>query len=145
MQWAGCRQVHGAGWATSDSTEGTHQYLRETVFYRFWKAVVVGEAPDGWEKENVIHHFKKGKKDNLSNYRPISLTSNPCKITKKASSKLFPGTRWTRRWFGTASMYLSTANHAWLTWLPSLIRLLPWWMEKEQWMSFCLTSARLSA
>ncbi|KAK4832928.1 hypothetical protein QYF61_026571 [Mycteria americana] len=60
------------------------------------KVVVICEVPDVWKKENVITHFKKGKKDDLGNYRLISLTSVPWRIIKK-SSKPFPHSRWTRR------------------------------------------------
>ena len=39
-----------------------------------------GELPDDWKKANVVPIFKKGEKNQAVNYRPISLTSIPCKI-----------------------------------------------------------------
>lgn len=34
----------------------------------------IGEAPNGWKKANVPPILKKGKKGNLGNYSPSSLT-----------------------------------------------------------------------
>ncbi|PKU33191.1 rna-directed dna polymerase from mobile element jockey-like [Limosa lapponica baueri] len=42
-----------------------------------------GEVPKDWRKANVILVFKKGKKEDLGNYRPISLTSNPRKMMER--------------------------------------------------------------
>ncbi|PKU33356.1 rna-directed dna polymerase from mobile element jockey-like [Limosa lapponica baueri] len=41
-----------------------------------------GEVHEDWRKANVIPVFKKGKKDNPGNYRPVSLTSIPGKMMK---------------------------------------------------------------
>ena len=38
---------------------------------------------DEWKTVNVKALFKKGSRDNRSNYRPISLTCIPCKLTEK--------------------------------------------------------------
>ena len=35
-----------------------------------------GEIPDDWKIANVIPLHKKGAKDKVENYRPVSLTSN---------------------------------------------------------------------
>ena len=37
-------------------------------------------VPQDWRDANVTPIFKKGSKNNPSNYRPISLTSIPCKV-----------------------------------------------------------------
>jgi len=34
-----------------------------------------GEVPEDWRKANVTPVFKKGKKENPGNYRPVSLIS----------------------------------------------------------------------
>jgi len=41
----------------------------------FGKSWASGEVPEEWRKANVTPVFKKGKKDNSGNYRPVSLTS----------------------------------------------------------------------
>ena len=40
------------------------------------------KIPDAWRNGNITPFFKKGKSADSSNYRPISLTSNCCKVMK---------------------------------------------------------------
>ncbi|KFV81143.1 RNA-directed DNA polymerase from mobile element jockey, partial [Struthio camelus australis] len=42
------------------------------IFERSWQS---GEVPEDWKKANVTLVFKKGKKEEPGNYRPVSLTS----------------------------------------------------------------------
>lgn len=46
----------------------------------FQKSVDTAELPDEWRKANVIPIYKKGDRQNPANYRPVSLTSIPCKL-----------------------------------------------------------------
>lgn len=36
--------------------------------------------PTAWRLANVTHLFKKGSRFESDNYRPVSLTSGPCKV-----------------------------------------------------------------
>jgi len=42
------------------------------MFEKLWQS---GEVPTEWKKENITPIFKKEKKENPGNYRPVSLTS----------------------------------------------------------------------
>ncbi|KFP26656.1 RNA-directed DNA polymerase from mobile element jockey, partial [Colius striatus] len=46
----------------------------------FEQSCRTGEVPEDWRKVNVTPVFKKGRKDNMGNYRPVSLTSIPGKM-----------------------------------------------------------------
>ncbi|TRZ07904.1 hypothetical protein HGM15179_019204 [Zosterops borbonicus] len=42
---------------------------------------LTGEVPDDWKLANVMPTHKNGRKDDPGNYRPVSLTSVPGKVT----------------------------------------------------------------
>jgi hypothetical protein len=46
----------------------------------FKASLATGIIPDDWKRANVSALFKKGAKDMPANYRPISLTSQVCKV-----------------------------------------------------------------
>ncbi|PKU45009.1 rna-directed dna polymerase from mobile element jockey- hypothetical protein [Limosa lapponica baueri] len=47
---------------------------------RSWRT---GEVAEEWRKANITPAYKKGKKEDPGNYRPISLTSVPGKIMER--------------------------------------------------------------
>jgi len=50
------------------------------IFERSWRTA---EVPEDWRKANVTRIFKKGKKEDPGNYRPVSLTSIPGKVMEQ--------------------------------------------------------------
>ncbi|GAB0208061.1 mitochondrial enolase superfamily member 1 [Grus japonensis] len=52
----------------------------ESRAYGSWRT---GEVPEDWRKANVTLVFKKSKKEDPGNYRPVSLTSIPGKVMEQ--------------------------------------------------------------
>uniref|UniRef100_A0A670HWE4 Reverse transcriptase domain-containing protein n=1 Tax=Podarcis muralis TaxID=64176 RepID=A0A670HWE4_PODMU len=50
------------------------------IFENSWRT---GEVPADWRRANVVPIFKKGKREDPNNYRPVSLTSIPGKILEQ--------------------------------------------------------------
>jgi hypothetical protein len=48
----------------------------------FKKSLHEGIVPGDWTKAIIMPIFKKGKRADLGNYRPVSLTNVPCEILK---------------------------------------------------------------
>jgi hypothetical protein len=48
--------------------------------YIFTKSLETGDLPDDWREANISPIFKKGKREDPANYRPISLTSISSKL-----------------------------------------------------------------
>ena len=46
----------------------------------FNESLRVGETPEDWKKANITPIFKKGSRNDPANYRPVSLTSQVCKV-----------------------------------------------------------------
>ncbi|KFV80800.1 RNA-directed DNA polymerase from mobile element jockey, partial [Struthio camelus australis] len=50
------------------------------ILEKSWRS---GEVPEDWKKAKVTPVFKKGKKEEPGNYRPVSLTSIPGKVMEQ--------------------------------------------------------------
>ena len=46
-----------------------------------------GNIPSQWKEAKVVAIYKKGDKKEAGNYRPVSLTSVPCKLLEKIIRK----------------------------------------------------------
>ena len=46
----------------------------------FQQSINTGEVPPDWKHANVVAIFKKGSRSEAANYRPVFLTSLPCKL-----------------------------------------------------------------
>ena len=61
--------------------------IKRPLHIIFKKSMTQGKLPKDWKKAQVSAIFKKGKKDDPNNYRPVSLTSISCKIMEKIVRK----------------------------------------------------------
>ena len=54
--------------------------IAEPLCQIFNKSLEDGQLPEDWKIANITPIYKKGKKSDPANYRPVSLTSCPCKV-----------------------------------------------------------------
>ena len=57
--------------------------LSTPLYMIYHQSLDEGMLPSDWKMANITPIFKKGKKSDPLNYRPISLTSVPCKVMEK--------------------------------------------------------------
>jgi len=59
-------------------------YIKHNISYPlyllFRKSLDEGDIPENWRCANISPIFKKGNRNHAENYRPVSLTSQVCKI-----------------------------------------------------------------
>ncbi len=61
----------------------TLESIRTPLTLIFKKTLHEGKLPESWKIANVAPIYKSGSKKKPENYRPISLTSVPCKLMEK--------------------------------------------------------------
>jgi len=79
------------------------------IFERSW---ITGKVPEDWRKASVTPIFKKGKKEDPGNYRPVSLTSIPGKVMEQLILDVICKQVEERRFSGVVSMDSPRGNHA---------------------------------
>ena len=65
---------------TGQLLQGLADEISPALAAIFSKSLEDGELPENWRLANVAPIFKKGTRTKPENYRPVSLTSIPCKI-----------------------------------------------------------------
>ena len=61
--------------------------IKKPLTMLFKTSMETGLIPDDWRKAEVVPIFKKGKKSEPGNYRPVSLTSIPCKMMERITNE----------------------------------------------------------
>ena len=61
----------------------TREVICTTLTKIFNKSLTTGIVPEDWRLANVTAIFKKGDRKDAGNYRPVSLTSVPCKTMER--------------------------------------------------------------
>ena len=60
-----------------------NNFLAGPLAYIFNLSLSTGELPADWKKSIVVPIFKKGSKNIIKNYRPVSITSVVCKLMER--------------------------------------------------------------
>lgn len=68
---------------TNELMRGTLEELAPILTTIFNEIILSGQIPEQWAKSHIILIHKKGDKENIENYRPISLMSNVYKVFAK--------------------------------------------------------------
>ena len=58
-------------------------FISEALYIIFKRSLDYAEIPEDWKCGHVVPLFKKGSKNSVNNYRPVSITSVVCKLLEK--------------------------------------------------------------
>jgi len=75
-------QVYGAGWDPPNSAKGAGRCAHQATFHH-QRSCLTGEVPADWKLANTKPIYKKGRKEDPGNCRPVSLTSVPTKVMEQ--------------------------------------------------------------
>ena len=62
------------GWDPPKGTEGAGGRIHQATLHHLSTVLLTGEVPEDWRLANVTPIYKKGRKEDPGNYRPVSLT-----------------------------------------------------------------------
>ena len=74
------KKANGPDGVSSQILRDLSEELSPVIVKIFSQSLNSGELPDDWLTANITAIFKKGKKCDPANYRPVSLTSVTCKL-----------------------------------------------------------------
>nr|CDJ95062.1 unnamed protein product [Haemonchus contortus] len=77
------RKALGPDRISADFLKSVSHTIIKQLNKRFNKYLDAQRIPDQWKKSNTVLLFKKGERDQMKNYRPIALLSQPYKLFTK--------------------------------------------------------------
>lgn len=67
--------MYTSPWDSSTRPKGTGSKVAKPRSILSGKLWLSGEVPDSWKRGNITSIFRKGKAEDLRNYRPVSVAS----------------------------------------------------------------------
>ena len=102
LQTVDCKKANGSDGIPCYILKEAAAELAPFLQFLFTQSLHTGSVPQAWLKETVVPIHKKGSRSQVVNYRPISLTSVPCKIIMEHITVYLP---WNdvRPWFKSSA------------------------------------------